>query len=223
MRSIRALRRCSALLALVVGAVRRAAPTHRRHPAAPGDRAREPRRPRRRDRRPAGQVEIRWYCCLGGGDAPEQVEVEKKVAEAFNAAHPNIHLTFEAVPYAGARDALATQIALGQRPGHRRAGRHRRRERVPRPVARPRAAHRQDRLRPEPVPRATPSTSTSRRRGPGRHPVRDLPVGPVLQEEPVRGGRSQRAAARVRRASTRCPTAPRSTGTTTRSARSPSS
>ena len=24
-----------------------------------------------------GQVDIRWYCCLGGGDAPEQVAVEK--------------------------------------------------------------------------------------------------------------------------------------------------
>jgi hypothetical protein len=23
----------------------------------------------------AGVTEIRWYCCLGGGDAPEQVDV----------------------------------------------------------------------------------------------------------------------------------------------------
>ena len=61
-------------------------------------------------------VELRWYCCLGGGDAPEQVEVEQQVVEDFNAAHPNIHLTFEAVPYEGARDALATQIASGNGP-----------------------------------------------------------------------------------------------------------
>jgi multiple sugar transport system substrate-binding protein len=61
-------------------------------------------------------VELRWYCCLGGGDAPEQVEVEQQVAEEFNAAHPDIHLTFEAVPYEGARDALATQIASGNGP-----------------------------------------------------------------------------------------------------------
>ena len=61
-------------------------------------------------------VEIRWYCCLGGGDAPEQVEVEKKVVEEFNASHPNIKLTFEAVPYAGANDALATEIASGNGP-----------------------------------------------------------------------------------------------------------
>ena len=57
-----------------------------------------------------GVVDIRWFCCLGGGDAPEQVPVEKKVVEDFNASHPNIHLTFEAIPYAGANDALATQI-----------------------------------------------------------------------------------------------------------------
>ena len=63
-----------------------------------------------------GQVEIRWYCCLGGGDAPEQVDVEKKVVDEFNASHPNIKLTFEAVPYAGANDALATEIASGNGP-----------------------------------------------------------------------------------------------------------
>jgi multiple sugar transport system substrate-binding protein len=64
----------------------------------------------------AGQVEIRWFCCLGGGDAPEQVEVEKTVVENFNSSHPNIHLTFEAVPYAGANDALSTEIASGNGP-----------------------------------------------------------------------------------------------------------
>jgi multiple sugar transport system substrate-binding protein len=64
----------------------------------------------------AGDVEIRWYCCLGGGDAPEQVAIEQAAAEAFNAANPGIHVTFEAVPYAGARDALATQIASGNGP-----------------------------------------------------------------------------------------------------------
>ena len=37
-----------------------------------------------------GDVTIRWYCCLGTGDAPEQVAVEQQVAEAFNASHPEI-------------------------------------------------------------------------------------------------------------------------------------
>ncbi|HEY4188998.1 MAG TPA: extracellular solute-binding protein [Candidatus Limnocylindrales bacterium] len=63
-----------------------------------------------------GQTEIRWYCCLGGGDAPEQVDVEKQVVEKFNASQSKIHLTFEAVPYAGANDALATEIASGNGP-----------------------------------------------------------------------------------------------------------
>ena len=42
--------------------------------------------------------------------------VEKQVVEEFNASHPDIHLTFEAVPYAGANDALATEIASGNGP-----------------------------------------------------------------------------------------------------------
>ena len=69
-------------------------------------------RPRRRRphrcRSPAsqakpGDVVIRWFCCLGTGDAPEQVEVERKVAEDFNASHPGIHLQFEGFVYAAAR------------------------------------------------------------------------------------------------------------------------
>jgi multiple sugar transport system substrate-binding protein len=63
-----------------------------------------------------GPVEIRWFCCLGTGDAPELVTVEKKVVEEFNASHPNIKLTFEVVAYQGARDALATEIGSGNGP-----------------------------------------------------------------------------------------------------------
>src|SRR3989442_6998723 len=65
---------------------------------------------------PGGPVEIRWFCCIGGGDAPEQTAVEKKVVDDFNKSHPNIHLTFEAVPYAGANAALATEIGSGNGP-----------------------------------------------------------------------------------------------------------
>ena len=154
-----------------------------------------------------GDVVIRWYCCLGTGDAPEQVEVERKVAEDFNASHPGIHLQFEGYIYAAARDALAVQLGVGQRARHRRSGRHRRRRSVPRPVAGPAAAHRQERLRHEPVPAVDRRPLQRRRRGPGRHPVRDLPVGAVLQGRHVQGGRSRRAAARVERRRTRCPTA----------------
>ena len=63
-----------------------------------------------------GDVVIRWYCCLGTGDAPEQVQVERKVAEDFNASHPGIHLQFEGFVYAAARDALAVQLGSGNPP-----------------------------------------------------------------------------------------------------------
>ena len=63
-----------------------------------------------------GDVVIRWYCCLGTGDAPEQVEVERKVADDFNASHPGIHLQFEGFVYAAATDALSVQIGSGSGP-----------------------------------------------------------------------------------------------------------
>jgi multiple sugar transport system substrate-binding protein len=62
------------------------------------------------------QVEIRWYCCLGTGDAPEQVEVENRIVEEFNASHPNITLKLEVIPYDAANDTLATQIGAGNPP-----------------------------------------------------------------------------------------------------------
>ena len=57
-----------------------------------------------------GDIKIRWYCCLGTGDAPEQVQVERKVADDFNASHPGIHLQFEGYVYAAAADALSVQL-----------------------------------------------------------------------------------------------------------------
>ena len=63
-----------------------------------------------------GDVVIRWYCCLGAGDAPEQVEVETKVADDFNQANPGIHLQFEGFVYADARNALSVQLASGNGP-----------------------------------------------------------------------------------------------------------
>ncbi len=61
-------------------------------------------------------VEIRWYCCLGGGEAPEQKAVEDKVVADFNASHPNIHLTFEVVVYDQANGQLANEIQAGNPP-----------------------------------------------------------------------------------------------------------
>ena len=72
-----------------------------------------------------------------------------------------------------------------------------------------------------PVPEVHRRPVQRRRRGPGRHPVRDLSVGALLQGGPVQGGRPERAAAPVGRRRTRCPTASSSRGTGTPSRRSP--
>ncbi|MEW6226405.1 MAG: extracellular solute-binding protein [Chloroflexota bacterium] len=114
MRAMRAKRALAALgvVALAAGACGGTTPT-----TAPSGATTAPATTAPDGSAPAeGTVEIRWFCCLGGGDAPEQVEVEKQVVEAFNASHPDIHVTFEAVPYAGANDALATEIASGNGP-----------------------------------------------------------------------------------------------------------
>jgi multiple sugar transport system substrate-binding protein len=55
-------------------------------------------------------VEVRWFCCLGTGDDPDQVEVEQAVVDAFNESHPNIHLTLEVVQYEQAYDILSVQL-----------------------------------------------------------------------------------------------------------------
>jgi multiple sugar transport system substrate-binding protein len=64
----------------------------------------------------AGVKLVRWYCCLGTGDAPEQVAVETKVINAFNASHTDIQIQGEFVIYAQAFDQLSTEIAGGNPP-----------------------------------------------------------------------------------------------------------
>ncbi len=59
---------------------------------------------------------VRWYCCLGAGDAPEQVAVETQVINDFNAAHSDVQIQGEFVIYAQAYDTLATEIAGGNPP-----------------------------------------------------------------------------------------------------------
>ena len=61
-------------------------------------------------------VEIRWFCCIGTGEAVEQIEVQQAVTDAFNASQSEIHLTFEPVAYAAAYDALATMIGSDNAP-----------------------------------------------------------------------------------------------------------
>jgi multiple sugar transport system substrate-binding protein len=64
----------------------------------------------------AEKIQIRWFCCLGTGDAPNQQEVEQAVVDEFNASQDKIELVLEVVPYASGRDTLSTQIASGAGP-----------------------------------------------------------------------------------------------------------
>ena len=65
---------------------------------------------------PAGATVIRWYCCLGTGDSPENVEVEKAVIEQWNSTHEDIKIAGEFVLYAQAYDTLAAEVASGNPP-----------------------------------------------------------------------------------------------------------
>jgi multiple sugar transport system substrate-binding protein len=63
-----------------------------------------------------GQTQIRWFVGLGTGTDPGQIAVQEEVVADFNAAHPDIQLVLEVVPYDAARDTLSTQIASGAGP-----------------------------------------------------------------------------------------------------------
>ncbi|MDP9251105.1 MAG: extracellular solute-binding protein, partial [Chloroflexota bacterium] len=63
-----------------------------------------------------GKTEIRWFCCLGGGDGEPQVKVERAVVDKFNATHSDITLKFEFQPYAAAYDIFATEVRAGNPP-----------------------------------------------------------------------------------------------------------
>jgi multiple sugar transport system substrate-binding protein len=64
----------------------------------------------------SGKVCIRWFCCLGTGDAPNQIKVEEEVVNDFNASQDKIQLILEIVPFNSGRDTLSTQIASGNGP-----------------------------------------------------------------------------------------------------------
>ena len=59
---------------------------------------------------------LRWYCCLGTGQEPSQVEFANSVAADFTALHPETPLVFEVVTYDAAYDTLATQIRADNPP-----------------------------------------------------------------------------------------------------------
>ena len=53
---------------------------------------------------------LRWYCCLGTGDAPEQQPTEEEVAGGFASKYPGSSLKLEITGYELAVDVLSTQI-----------------------------------------------------------------------------------------------------------------
>jgi len=55
-------------------------------------------------------AQLRWFCCLGAGDAPEQQPGEKLAAAAFATKYPGSSLKIEITPYDAAVDTLSTQI-----------------------------------------------------------------------------------------------------------------
>src|SRR5689334_21577353 len=62
------------------------------------------------------KTQIRWFVGLGTGTDPEQLPIEQKIVEDFNASHPNIQLILEVITYNAARDTLSTEIASGNPP-----------------------------------------------------------------------------------------------------------
>jgi multiple sugar transport system substrate-binding protein len=87
-------------------------------PAAPAPAAEEPvvEEPTPLPPPEPGKTQIRWFVGLGTGTNPDQIAVQEEVVADFNAAHPDIQLVLEVVPYDAARDTLATQIASGAGP-----------------------------------------------------------------------------------------------------------
>ena len=221
-----------AVLALVASAC--GGSTHDRRPVVRGA-ARRPsrlpggRRVRRRVGAPAtaaiaiggstaapGQIEIRWYCCLGGGDAPEQVdgrEEGRRGVQRQPPGHPRDVRGGAVQP--APTTPLATEIASGNGPDI--VG--------PVGIGGANAFHGQW-LDLAPLiekndydlsgfPQdASTSTSSTRARSASRSRS-------TRRRCSTRRACSRRPASRSRRTSTatstRCPTAPWSTGTTTRS------
>ena len=84
----------------------RASPRSRREPRARIDRD-----------GPTGEVvEIRWFCCLGAGDDPAQVEVEQAVVDAFNESHDDISVVLEVIEYEQAYDVMSNRRSTRRNP-----------------------------------------------------------------------------------------------------------
>ena len=107
-----------ATIALIVGACGSSASNP---PAASGGapyRAAPPRRPSRSPAAPPRPARSRSAGTAAWAAATRRSRwrSRRRSSRRSTRRHPNIHLTFEAVPYAGANDALATQIGSGNGP-----------------------------------------------------------------------------------------------------------
>jgi multiple sugar transport system substrate-binding protein len=65
---------------------------------------------------PGGPVQIKWFCCLGGGDEESQDKTFKQLIKSFNASHPNIKVVYDHTAYEGARQAFSVKLASGNPP-----------------------------------------------------------------------------------------------------------
>ena len=65
---------------------------------------------------PGGPVEVRWFCCLGGGDDSSQQKTFADLIKTFNATHPNIKVVFDHTAYEGARQAFSVKLVSGNPP-----------------------------------------------------------------------------------------------------------
>ncbi len=164
-----------------------------------------------------GDIVIRWYCCLGTGDAPDTGRGRAEGRRRLQRGEPRHPPAVRRL-----RVCLGSRRPIGparvrQRPRHRRPAWDRRSERLPQPVAGPAAAHRQEQVRHEPVSRRRPSISTTsvgRARSASR--TRSIPrccsTSRACSRRPAWPSRRTPGTA-----TTRCPTARRCRGTGTRS------
>jgi multiple sugar transport system substrate-binding protein len=65
---------------------------------------------------PGGPVQVRWFCCLGGGDDESQQKTFADLIKTFNASHLNIKVVFDHTSYEGARQAFSVKLASGNPP-----------------------------------------------------------------------------------------------------------
>ena len=129
-----------------------------------------------------GDVVVRWFCCLGTGDAPEQVAVEqqgRRRLQRLAPGHPpalrGLHL----------RRARATRCRSSSARATARTSSARSASAAPTPSTASGSTCSRSSTRTSfdmtQLPEVHGRPLQRRRRGPGRHPVRDLPVGAVLQ------------------------------------------